>query len=245
MRKTDGVTRPVARRRSPRRPAGLFAVAAVGLLLTACSDPADDVLPPEKAITAAKTTLDETSGVTFAIVTDDLPADTLAMSEAEGTLTRAPAFDGSITVPIKGLSVSIDAVAVEGEIYAKLPFTTSFQTIDPESYGVPDPAGLLDPDTGISSLLAATEDLQAGDSIRGGADNRTILTEYSGVVPGDAVAGVLPGSEGEFEATYTISDDGVLSEAVFTGHFNGEDVGANTYTLTIEEYDVDKEITQP
>ena len=214
--------------------------------LAACGGGSDDAdLSPEKVLGLAKDHLDQTSGVHFAISSDDIPKGVTTLEKADGVLTRAPAFKGTITVPVLGTTADIGVVAVDGKVYAKIPFTSGYQTIDPSDYGVPDPTTLLDPDTGISSLLAATEDVAKGDSVRGGKDNKSVLTEYTGTVPGDDVAAVLPGATGDFDATYTIDDQEILSKAVITGHFNGADEAANTYTVTVDDYGTDEKITAP
>lgn len=233
--------------RGATRPRTLVAalLAATVLALAGCGGSGGDSLSPEDALAEAKKHLDDTSGVHFALATDDLPSGVEALKKADGTLTRAPAFKGTITVPVLGVEADVDVVAVDGKVYAKLPFTAGFQEIDPADYGVPDPATLLDPDDGISSLLDATEDVKKGDSVRGGEDNKQVLTEYAGTLPGDAVDKVLPGATGDFDATYTIDDDGELSKAVITGRFNGADHDPNTYTVTVDDYGTDEKITAP
>lgn len=233
-----------------RRLAGSLTLAAVLLgtagALAGCGGGGGGTPDPKQALTQAKKHLDDTSGVHFTLTSDNLPKGVTTLSKADGTLTRAPAFKGTITVPIGGFGdASIAVVAVGGAVYAKIPLTTGYQKINPADYGVPDPATLLDPDTGISSLLSATDHVKKGGSVRGGKDNRSVLTEYSGTVPGKAVAAVIPGSAGTFEATYTIDDAGLLSKAVLTGHFHGDTVPPNTYTVSIDDYGTDEKITPP
>lgn len=229
-----------------RRTAALAAV-LLGLAAAAagCGGSGGGDLSPKDALAQAKKHLDDTKGVHVVLATKDMPAGVDGLEKADGVLTRAPAFKGTITAPIKGLSASVDVVAVDGKVYVKLPFVGTYQDVDPADFGVPDPAGLLDPDTGISSLLPATEDVEKGDSVRGGKDNKQVLTEYSGTVPGDAVSPIIHGATGDFDATYTIDDDGVLTQAVVTGRFNGKDVAANTYTVTLDDYGTNPKITAP
>jgi len=231
-------------RRHRRAVALAAAVVGVALAASACGGSGSS-LSPADALAQAKKHLDETKGVHVVLATKDLPAGVDGLEKADGVLTRAPAFKGTITAPIKGLTASVDVVAVGGKVYVKLPFVGTFQDVDPADFGVPDPATLLDPDTGISSLLPATEHVKKGDSVRGGKDNKQVLTEYSGSVPGDAVAGVIPGATGDFDATYTIDDDGELTQAVVTGRFNGADVAPNTYTVTLDDYGTSPEISAP
>ena len=110
----------------------------------------------------AKTTVDETSGLSISLNTDDLPDGVTGIVAAEGVGTHAPAFEGTITVRLLGNSVEVPVTAVDDEVYVVLPLTSDYQTIDPGEYGAPDPAQLMSPDEGFSSLLPATTDLEDG-----------------------------------------------------------------------------------
>jgi lipoprotein LprG len=230
---------------SVARVAGASGVAAAIVLVLAGCGASGGGLAPTVALKEAKQHLDQTSGVHFALDSTDLPAGVTAVSKADGVLTRAPAFQGSITVPVMGIGATVQIIAVGGKVWAKLPFTSSFQTIDPAQYGAPDPQSLLDPATGIASLLPATTALSAGDSHRGGVGNKEILTDYHGTVPGATVSHVIPGSTGDFAATYTIDGDGYLSQAVLTGHFDGAATAPSTYTVTVTAYGTTQQITAP
>ena len=218
--------------------------------LTACNDDAkdggDDTASAEKALAAAKKTLDDTSGVKIKMSTKDLPSGVTGITSAEGTGVHPSAFEGTFKLSVSGLPADADVIAVDGKTYAKnsllLPDWTQ---IDPGDYGAPDPAKLMDPDSGFSGLLASAEEVKAGDSVRGGEDNKEILTEYTGTISSDAVEALIPSAEGDFAFTYTISDDDELREAVIKGAFYGEDEGDVTYTLTLDDYGTQKDITAP
>jgi lipoprotein LprG len=231
----------------------LAAPLALGLTLaglTGCSDDSkgggDDNASATEALAAAKKTLDETSGVTISMSTDDLPKGVTGITSAEGTAVHPSAFEGTFKLSVSGLPADADVIAVDGKTYAKnsllLPDWTE---IDPSDYGAPDPTKLMDPDSGFSGLLAAAEDVKVGDTVRGGEDNKEILTEYTGTISSDAVKALIPSAEGDFSFTYTISDDDELREAVIKGAFYGEDAGDVTYTLTLDDYGTEKDITAP
>jgi lipoprotein LprG len=213
------------------------------LLLGACSG-GDDEEPvtPEDALAGAKTKLDETSGVSLSLTTDQLPDGVDALSEATGVGTHAPAFEGDITVIYNGLSVEVPVIAVDGRVFAKV-FTTDYKEIEPDDYGAPDPAMLMDPTEGISSWLTDVEDVEAGDQTREGD---AVLTTYTGTLPGSAVAGVIPSASknADFDATFGIDDDGYLVTAEVGGPFYG-DAGVVDYTIGLDDYGVDKDITRP
>ena len=103
----------------------------------------------------------------------------------------------------------------------------------------------MTPDHGFSSMLTATEDLEEGESVRGGADNNEILTEYTGTVPVEVMKSIIPTAQGDsFDAMYLISDTGELREAELTGVFY-EDSAEMTYTVNFEDYGTTKEIKAP
>ncbi len=239
--------------RSPARPRRVFAplvavllTGVIALALASCSkgEAVSSDKSPEEVLALAKKTLDETTGVNLTLATDDLPSGVTGITEATGVGTHDPAFDGSITVELSGQPFDVPVVAVDGKVYAQIPLTPGWQDVDPTDYGAPDPAQLMSSDAGFSSLLPATTDVEEGDSVRGGADNDEILTEYTGSVPGDVVSNVIPSASGDFDAAYTISADGELREATLTGVFyQGSD--PMTYTIGFDDYGTDPEISAP
>lgn len=216
------------------------------LVLTACSG--EDAAPeeqadPTEALAAAKATFDETSGVLITLSTEDLPEGVDGLLRAEGYGTHDPAFDGEIVVRFAGIEPTVPVISVDDRVYAQVPLTTGWSEVDPAEYGAPDPAGLMDTETGFSSLLTATEDAEQGEQVRGGEDNREVLTTYTGTVAGDVVAGIIPSAEGDFEASYTLSDSDELRSMELTGDFYG--AGSMTYTITFDDYGAEPSITAP
>jgi lipoprotein LprG len=209
--------------------------------LVACSS-GSAAKTPNAALHAAKKTLDATSGVNIDLRTDKLPAGVDGVTDATGLGTHAPAFDGKLTVLVNNLSVRVPVVSVDGKVYAKLPFTTEFVDIDPGDYGAPDPADLMDPTGGISSWLTAATGVKKGDQTR---DGDTVLTSYTGKVPGKAVAAVIPSAStsASFPVTFRIDDKDQLAGADISGPFYGKD--NVDYTLTLTGYGTSKTITKP
>ncbi|MGH3332920.1 MAG: LppX_LprAFG lipoprotein [Nocardioidaceae bacterium] len=222
----------------------LTAAAAATVTLAACSGSgAEEDRSPEEVLTEAKTTLDETSGVHVVLSTEKLPPSVDGILKAEGVGTHAPAFQGDLTVAAGGITADAAVVAVDGTVYAKLPFTTNFTEIDPADYGAPDPAALMESEGGLSSLLTAAEDVKQGKAVR---DQDQVLTTYTGTVPGDVVAGIIPSASAgsDFDARFTVSGDGVLDTAELTGPFYPK-VDDVTYTIEFDQYDLSREITAP
>ena len=209
-------------------------------------DDGDGEVSPEEVMAAAKAKLDETSGVELSLSTDDEPDDGDYLASAEGTLIAdPPSFEGEVAGRVMGTDASdIAVISAGGDLYVEVP-VLGWQELDPDDFCAPDPGALLDPDTGVSAFLTATEDLEAGESELGGEDNEETLTPFTGTVPGDTVRNILPCAEGDdFDATYRIDAEGYLTEAEITGEFFAG-MDAITYVIEVHEYDVEQEITAP
>jgi lipoprotein LprG len=198
---------------------------------------------PTKVLEKAKGNLDTTSGVRIKLSTKKLPTGVSGLLEADGIGTHAPAFDGTIKVSLGGVVADAAVISTGGNVYAKLPFTTRFAKIDPSRYGAPDPSDLMNDDGGLSSLLTSTKDVEQGKQVREG---KSVLTTYTGTVPGKAVAAVIPSADAsaDFQATYTIDDQDRLAKAVLTGPFYPKS-GDVTYTILFSDYGTKKNITAP
>ncbi|WP_322921860.1 LppX_LprAFG lipoprotein [Nocardioides renjunii] len=237
------------------RTSGRLATALAGVLLAvptlaACSG--DDggggeeaeSQTPEEILAEASTRLTETSGVDLTLSTPSLPDGVSGITRAAGTLTQAPAFDGSITVVFAGQTVDVPVIAVDDTVYAQLPFTPGWNEVDPKEYGAPDPSGLIGQD-GFAGLLGLTDSPKAGESVRGGSNNSEVLTTYSGTVPGDAMDAVIPSSSGDtFDVEWQVTDEGELRKATLTGVFYPR-TDPMTYTVDFADYGTEKDITAP
>jgi lipoprotein LprG len=218
----------------------MVALAAAGCGGTSSSGRAD----PASALTAAGQELADTSGVTLNLSTDDLPDGMQGVKTASGTVTDAPAFDGTLGVVTGVGSFSVPVKAVGGKVYAQIPLTPGWAEVDPADYGAPDPAQLIDATNGIPAILAATTGAKAGDQVRGGTDNKEVLDTYSGSVPDTAVKKLIPSATGQFDATYSLTSDGQLRAARLTGTFESGQPSM-TYTLLLTDYGTTKDVTAP
>ena len=238
-----------------RRPAlahsvlALALTLAVSVSLAACSkndsgSKADHAKTPAETVAAAQQKLTATKGVNLTLSTTDLPDGINGITKATGVATDAPAFDGTLTVSLSGQNFDVPVIAVGGKVYAQIPLTPGWSDVDPADYGAPDPAGFLSADDGFAAILGAATGLEKGASVRGGANNDEILTTYSGTVPGDVVAKVIPGASGDFAMSTQITADDELRQLSLKGVFySGSD--ANTYTVGFEDYGTTKDITAP
>ncbi|CUR58959.1 conserved exported hypothetical protein [metagenome] len=248
--KADGMSLRVPRRaRTHRRLAATASVLLALPTFAACSgdssDAADSGKAPEDVLADAATKLTETSGIDLTLSTGKLPEGVSGIAKAEGTVTDAPAFDGSITVVFAGQTAEVPVIAVDDKVYAQLPFTQgAWDTVNPKEYGAPDPSQLVGED-GFAGLLGLTESPEEGESVRGGDNNTEVLTTYSGRVPGDAMDAVIPSSSGDsFDVEWQVNDDGELRKATMTGVFYPH-TDPMTYTVEFDDYGTEKEITAP
>ena len=233
----------------------LLALGAVLMLaLAGCSDdkkdtdggdgrPAED---PVALLTAAKKTIDEAASVHIVLAGRDIPETAQALSNGDGVATHAPAFKGKLTVRVAGSPVDAEVVAVGSKVYAKLPFTTTFAELPPEqltAMGAPDPAILLDPAKGLTSVLPTLKDPKIKGETRDGAK---VLTEITGVVQGKSLQGIFPKApaDQDFPSTFKIDKDSKqLVSATITGPFY--DGATSSYDVTLDRYGEQVEITKP
>ena len=240
------MTRPAAPR-TLSRPSRTLSLALVGGLaaavLSGCSGDGGDDTTPADALAEAKRLLDETPGLTLQLSTEELPAGVDGVVDATGVGTHAPAFEGEISVLVNNLSAKVPVVAVDGLVYAKLPFTNQFAEINPADYGAPDPAGFMDPDAGVSNWLTAAQEVSAGEETREGDQ---VVTSYEGTLPGEAVASVIPSADDQasFPVVFRLDDEGRLVAADVSGPFYGGGAEVD-YTLTLSDYGTEKDITRP
>jgi len=199
---------------------------------------------PTAALRTAQQKLEQTSGVSITLGTDDLPDGVQGLRSASGTVTDTPAYEGTLGVVTSIGSFSVPVRSVDGKVYARIPLRPGWSEVDPSDYGAPDPADLLSRRTGVPALLDATSDLKAGKDMRGGEGNKEVLSTYTGTVPGSAVSSIIPGATGTFDATYAVASGGELRQATLTGVFYAGHP-ANTYRLVVTGYGTTKSITAP
>lgn len=233
---------------SPRRIAIAF-LASATLLVTAAGcgsgdggskTSAGDV---QKVLTEAKSQFDKASSVRFTMATGSTPSSGNAVLGANGTLTHQPAFKGDVKVLFSGFNTSIPVVSVNGKVYAKLPLTPSYSTIDPSEYGAPDPADFADPAQGISGLLLKLHGAKQSGQKR---DGKVVVTTYSGTLPGSLVAPIIPSADdsGTYKTVVGIDGDGRITTLSVTGDFFSGS-GDVTYDLTFYDYGKNVTITKP
>jgi lipoprotein LprG len=220
-----------------RRLVSLVVVLLLGLSLAGCkgNDSGTSDKSPQDRLATAKKSFDKADYIEFTLTASSLPDGLQGLLSAEGTGTHDPAFTGEVKVQTRVTDLTAPLVAVDSTVYAKFPFV-GWNKIDPSDYGAPDPANLMDPDIGVSSLFPATQHPKAGDSQRDGDE---VLTTIDGTLPASAVKRVFPSSgDADFTVSYTLTSDDSIDSAKITGPFydGSDDV---TYTISFD-LDADK-----
>ena len=217
--------------RSTRRLPALLvgcAAALVAFVPSGCSNGSSNHQPVATRLAKAKASFDRARFIGFTLTSQHLPSGVDALQGATGTGTHAPAFTGSVQV-VKGLSFTAKLVAVNGKVYADLPFV-SWSTINPADYGAPNPARLMDRAHGLSALLTATRGAANDGTERSGS---TVLTKITGTLPGTAVKGLFPSSATTpFQVTYDLTDADALERVTMTGQFYAGH-GSTTYIIDL------------
>lgn len=232
---------------SPLRAVLLPVALVLAVLLAGCTGGDDagstDTAAVQKRLDAAKKTIDDAETVDVSLTTSSVPDGVSGLLSAKGKGNHSPAFEGDVKVSSGGATLTAKVIAVDGTVYANTGITPGYLTINPASLKAPDPAGLLDPDSGLTSILASTEDLKTGDQSR---DGRDVLTSVTGTLPGSVVADIIPSAsrQGTFAVTYRLTDDDELRDARMTGPFYGGGSKV-TYTVRLATSDEPVTITAP
>lgn len=231
----------------------LIALALAAATLTACSDGEDEAEatsappPPSAAdrLAQAHDVLVGAGSLHLELTGSELPEDQstyIISATGDGTMDP-PAFDGSITAKLAGIQADVPTVAVDGELYVKLPYVPTHVRTDPADLGVPDPATLFDREAGLVSLLQDTEDPQFGERRREGAE---VVQEVEGTLPGQVVRDLLRAgdAEADFDVVYgLVEDDWQVRTVVITGPFYPP--ATSTYSVSLSSYGAPVTVTAP
>jgi lipoprotein LprG len=198
---------------------------------------------PTKALASAKKHFDDAASVHLTLATGSKPTSGDAVLGADGTLTHQPAFDGKVKVLLSGFNADVPIISVGGKVYAKLPLTPKYATIDPSEYGAPDPAEFADTSKGISGLLLKMEDVEEAGEERVG---KQVVTRYSGTLSGSYVAPITPSADdaGTYDTVVGLDEDNRMVTLKVTGEFFTGG-GDETYTIAFDDYDKSVKISAP
>jgi lipoprotein LprG len=193
-----------------------------------------------------KTAIDAASALHFALDSKDAPSSGggTYITSGEGDARRPDAVTGTLQVLVNGLPLRVAMVSTGGAFYVKLPFSTGYDRTDPSRYGFSDPARLIDPRAGLSSLLAdATQASDAGrDRFRGEE-----LQEVEVTLPGGPVARLLTSADSGQDVHGRVGIDPrshQVRRVVLTGPFFDAHQ-QSTYTVILDRYGETVQITPP
>ena len=191
----------------------------------------------------AKKALDSTSGVHFTLQSSNVAATDTAIRSGSGDLVRPDRVQGSLDVIVKGVQATVKVVAVGNTVEAQLPFATSYTKITPSTFGLGNPATLLDPQSGLSSMLTAGTSSKITGTERIGGE---LLDEVTTEVPGSAVPLLPNQSPGQPVAVVAAIDPSnhQLRQVTLTGPFTSA-TSKTTFTVTLTNYGEHVEITLP
>jgi hypothetical protein len=223
--------------------AALVALALLAGPLAACSGNSTSESAPQ-LLAHAKRTLDDTKTAHFVLDSTGAPQTGTVLVGGQGDIARPASFDGTLKVHALGSALDLKVISVGGTVYAQLPFTTSYSVVDPAQFGFGDPGALLDPNTGISQLLAKAGSAKLGAEKRVGGE---VVREVTAQIPGQLVQQILTSKDPStpVQATFSIvSKTGELRRAELTGPFY--EAGKNaTFILELSDFGADVHITAP
>ena len=219
----------------------LAAVSTAVLLLSACGGPS---INAASLLKTAKGVLDSASSFHFVLTSANVTGSGAQLTGGNGDMKRPDSMSGTLQVSIFGLALSVPVVSIGGVFSVKLPTGSGFTSANPSDYGFADPAKLIDPTTGLSSLLLKCQSPQVESDDR---YNGEALHEIGCSLPGSAVAALLTSADASKSVTATFGIDTSTSQlrrVVLTGPFISAS-SDTTYTLVLTNYGENVSVTPP
>jgi lipoprotein LprG len=220
-------------------------VAVVGL--AGCTGPSHDQAKPDQ-LPAATELLATSAAAMRDVQTTHFLLDVrgtiegLAIHKAEGVLTRAGNAKGTATIDQFGATVEVEFVIVDRKVHLKGP-TGGFQEV-PQALAasVYDPSAILDPDRGVSKLLAAIKDAhtEAKESVGGQDAYRVAVTPAPGTLQA-----LIPGASDQLTGKLWLAVD---TKRLLKGEFTVPATGSTTsgaITITFSDFNAPVTISAP
>lgn len=222
------------------------AALAVGCALVATACGATAATPqasPRQLLDQAKRVIDASPSVHFVLASSGAQGGSgTLITGGEGDIARPDQLRGRFVVTVSGLPVSLQVLAGAGKFYVQAPFQTTYALTDPSTYGVGNPALLIDPVHGLSSLLPAITAPKALGQVRVGGE---IVDQIQGDVPGSDVP-VLPDDNPSVPVSVTVAiaaGTHQVREVTLVGPFAS--TKPSTYTVTLTAYGAPVHVTLP
>jgi lipoprotein LprG len=201
-------------------------------------------LDPAQLLRDGKKSIDAAPAVHFTLTSQGVTGAGTLITGGHGDARRPNSFTGALTVVAAGFPLTVNVVSTGGVFYAQTPLSSSFVKTDPSAYGFGDPAQLLDPNRGLSSLLTSCT----------GATNKTAdllngeqLDEVACSIPGPLVARLLTSADASQQVQATVGVDAgthQLRRVALVGPFFDK-AQASTFTVVLDKYGENVTITPP
>ena len=221
----------------------LLVTATAMALLAGCGTAPVD---PFQLLRDAKHSVDSASAVHFTLTSQNVTGTGTGplITGGEGDARRPDSFTGSLSVVDSGFPLSVNVVSTGGVFYAKTPLSSGYDKTDPSKYGFGDPAHLLDPNHGLSSLLTACTGTSNRDADRLNGEQ---LDEVGCSVPGALVAALLTSADPSQPVQATVGVDATthqLRRVALVGPFFDK-AHPSTFTVVLDKYGENVTITPP
>jgi lipoprotein LprG len=223
---------------------GRLLVAGASLALLAACGSSATAPDPGQLLKDAKQSIDSAPTVHFTLTSQGVTGTGTLITGGQGDASRPNSFAGTLSVVAGGFPVTVKIVSTGGVFYAQTPLSSSYDKTDPSAYGFGDPAQLLDPSHGLSSLLTActgaasqTADLLSGEQ----------LDEVGCSIPGTLVAKLLTSADSSQAVQATVGVDATthqLRRVALVGLFF-EKMHNSTFTVVLDKYGENVTITPP
>lgn len=221
----------------------MVAVALAAALATVGAGDRGGTPSARSLLRQAKVTLDSTQAVHFQLSSKNVPSNGTSLSGGKGDAVRPDGLQGSFSVTVDGLSANVSVAAKGGVFEVKLPFSTSYSRTTPAALGLGDPSQLLNPSTGVSSILTQGTGAHLSGSERIAGE---LLDTVTSKVPASSVP-ILPIASPSKPVTMVAAidpQDHQLRQLSLTGYFLSTS-STTTYVLRLTKYGEPVSITLP
>lgn len=222
----------------------LVALGMIAAALAGCGSSRVYETGANSVLLEAKRVIDNAPAVHFHLTSSNAQGSGTLITGADGDAHRPDGFRGTLTVVQSGFNVTVHIISAGGYFYVLLPFSSSYQPTDPSKYGFGNPATLLDPNLGLSTLLISATTASMGDRDRLNGEE---LYEINVTLPGDKVAKLLTSADPSQPVQGVIGvdvDTHQIRRVVLTGPFFDKSQ-KSTFTLILDKYGENVAITPP
>jgi lipoprotein LprG len=226
----------------PRRHV-IVAAGVAAVLASACGGSSAPKVDPQTLLHQAKATVDAAPSVHFTVTSQNVTGSGTNITGGQGDLQRPDALQGSFTITISGLNAAVKVISKGGVFEAQLPFQSKYTRTNPASFGLTDPAQLLDPNHGLSNLLIIGTGAKSSGQERISGE---LLDEVTTTVPGSSIP-VLPDANPSRPVTLVAAINPKslqVRQITLTGPFTSA-TSDSTFVVTLTKYGEAVTITLP